>query len=142
VNTTTYLRSRVDGRPLAAALAAGDVLALTAFIAVGTAHHGEQPLSSPGVVAGALAPFLLSWTLVALAAGLYTAGAVRSVRRTLVVTVPAWTVAVLVGQGLRATSLFEGGTSVAFVLVTVGVGGLAVIGWRVLATVLVGKTAA
>lgn len=136
MSTSTYLRSRVDVRPLAGALVAGDSLALAAFVVAGTIQHGEQPLSNPGVVASALAPFLLAWVAVAVLGGLYTADAVVSVRRALSWTVPAWIVAVLLGHGLRATPLFRGGTTVAFVLVTALVGGFLLVGWRLLAVVV------
>jgi hypothetical protein len=131
MSTTTYLRSRVDLRPLAGVLAVGDVLALTAFVVIGTVQHGQQPFN-PGVVAGALAPFLLAWVAVALLGGLYTADAVLSVRCALGWTVPAWVVAVLAGHAVRATALFPGGTTAAFVAVTLTVGGVLVVGWRVL----------
>ena len=135
MSTSTYLRTRVDRRPLAGLLAVGDAIALAAFVVAGLLQHGGQPLSNPGAVVGTLAPFLLAWVAVALVGGLYTAEAVRSVRRVLGWTVPAWVVAVLLGHGLRATPLFDGGTTVAFVLVTLVVGGLLVVGWRLLLAV-------
>lgn len=132
MSTSTYLRKRIDSRPLTGLLAVGDALALIAFVTAGTIQHGGQPLSRPGAVAGTLAPFLLAWVVVALLGGLYTTDAVRSPRATLRRTVPAWVVAVLLGQTLRVTPAFAGGTSVAFILVTLVVGGLLLVGWRVL----------
>jgi len=132
MRTSTYLRTRVDRRPLSAVLAVGDAIALTAFVVAGMVQHGGQPLSNPGTVAGTLAPFLLAWVAVALVGGLYTAEAARSPRRALGWTLPAWVVAVLLGHALRATPLFSGGTTVAFVLVTLVVGGVLVVGWRLL----------
>jgi hypothetical protein len=137
--TYAYLRSRVDLRPLVGVLAVGDSLALTVFVVVGAVSHGRQPLSNPGPVAAILVPFLLAWGAVALLGGLYTADAVADVRRALGRTVPAWVVAALLGQGLRATPLFRGGTSVAFALVTLVVGGALVGGWR--AAFALGRTA-
>lgn len=132
MGTSTYLQTRVDRRPLSGLLAVGDALALTAFVVAGTIQHGGQPLSDPGAVAGTLAPFLLAWGVVGLLGGLYTADAVRSPRAALGWTVPAWVVAVLLGHTLRATPVFEGGTSVPFVLVTLAIGGVLVVGWRLL----------
>ena len=129
-STYAFLRSRVDLRPLAGVLAVGDSLALTVFVVVGAVSHGQQPFSNPGTAAAILAPFLLAWGAVALFGGLYTADAVAGVRRVLGRTVPAWVVAAVLGQGLRATPLFRGGTSVAFALVTLVVGGALVGGWR------------
>lgn len=132
MRTSTYLHTRVDRRPRLGLLAAGDALAIAVFVIAGTVQHGGQPLSNPGAVAGTLAPFLLAWVAVALVGGLYTADAARSPRRALGWTVPAWVVAVLLGHALRATPLFSGSTTVAFVLVTLVVGGVLVVGWRVL----------
>jgi hypothetical protein len=132
MSTSTYLRPRIDRRPLAGLLAVGDALALTAFVAAGIVQHGGQPLSNPGTVAGTLAPFLLAWVAGALVGGLYTADAVGSARRALGSTVPIWVVAVLLGHALRASPVFGGGTTPVFVLVTLVVGGVLVVGWRLL----------
>jgi len=132
MSTSTYLRSRVDARPLAGLLAVGDVLALLVFVVAGTVEHGGSPLANPGALAETLAPFLLAWVVVALLGGLYTADAVVTARRALGWTVPAWVVAVLLGHALRATPVFSGGTAPAFVVVTLVVGGVLLVGWRVL----------
>lgn len=135
MDTSTALRPGVEPRPLAGVLFLGDVLALTAFVVAGSVQHGQQPFANPAVVGETLAPFLLAWLAVALLGGLYTAEAVLGVRRALARTVPAWLVAVLLGQGLRATPVFSGGTALAFVLVTLVVGGTLLVGWRVLVAV-------
>jgi hypothetical protein len=140
MSTSTYLRSRVDLRPLSGLLVAGDVLALAAFVVAGTARHGSRPFSNPDVVAGALAPFLLAWLGVAVLGGLYTADAVRSPGRALGWAVPAWILAVLLGHALRVTPLFRGGTSVGFVVVSLVVGGVLLVGWRLVASLVVAKT--
>ena len=139
MSTSTYLRSRVDVSPLAGVLVAGDVLALTTFVVAGTVHHGGQPFSNPSRVAGALAPFLLGWLIVAILAGLYTRDAVLSARRALSWTVPAWVLSVLVGHTLRLTSLFPGNTTVGFLVVTLLLGGTLVVGWRLLVTFVFGR---
>lgn len=139
MSTTTYLRSRVEFSPLALALAVGDLLALTTFIVAGTLSHGERPFANPDVVAGALAPFLLAWWGAALLGGLYTSDAVLGVRRAASWALPAWAVAVVVGQGLRATPLFRGGFAVTFMLVTFVVGGLLVVGWRCLVAAVLSR---
>ncbi|MFT4922514.1 MAG: hypothetical protein ACI8XM_001731 [Haloarculaceae archaeon] len=138
MSTSTYFRSRVDTRPLAAVLAAGDLLALTVFIVAGASHHSERPFANPEIVIGALAPFVLAWAGVAFVAGLYTADAVISVRRAIGWTTPVWVFAALLAHGLRATPLFRGNTGVLFLLVTLAVGGVLVVGWRTLASVIVG----
>ncbi|MEF8782894.1 MAG: DUF3054 domain-containing protein [Haloarculaceae archaeon] len=139
MSTSTYLRSRVDVRPFAGLLAVGDALAITSFVVAGIIQHGGQPFSNPGEVPGPVAPFLLGWFAVALLGGLYTVDALLSPRRALSWTAPAWVIAVLVGHGLRATSLFPGGTTAGFILVTLVVGGILVVGWRLLASVAIGR---
>jgi hypothetical protein len=141
MSTSTYLRSRVDLRPLVGVLAVGDVLALATFVVAGTIQHGGRPFSNPGVVAGALAPFLLAWLAAAWLGGLYTSDAVLSSRRVLRWTVPAWALAVLAGHALRATSLFRGGTTAGFVVVTLLIGGVLVVGWRLIVSLVVRRTA-
>lgn len=136
MNRIGAVRSRVDLSALSLALAVGDALAIGTFVLVGTINHGTQPLREPGAVAEALAPFLLAWFLAALVAGLYTPRAVATPRGAVRSALPAWVGAVLLGHALRATPLFEGGTTLAFLLVTLLVGGALVVGWRVLAAAL------
>jgi hypothetical protein len=134
--STLSLRGRVELRPLAGLLAAGDTLALATFVVAGTIQHGSRPLANPGIVLGALAPFLLAWLAVALLGGLFTAEAVRSPGRALRRTVPAWLLAVPLAHALRVTPVFRGGTTVGFFLVSLAVGGLLLIGWRLFAGIL------
>lgn len=138
MSTERFLRSRVDPGRLTLALAAGDALAVVAFAALGASHHGETVFSNPTHVGWVAAPFLVGWALAALLGGLYTNDAVATPRRALSWAVPAWILATLVGQGLRATALLPGGTSPTFVLVTLVVGGAIVVGWRVAAALLAG----
>jgi len=132
MTTTASLRSRVDVSPLVARLAVGDALALVVFFTLGAISHGMRPFSNPTVVAEGVAPFLLAWWLTALVTGLYTAEAVDSPLRALTVTLPAWVLTVLAGNGLRATTFFRGNAVWTFMLVTLVVGGALLVGWRVL----------
>lgn len=139
MGTRTPLRARLEPS-LVARLAAGDVLALTAFFTMGAHTHGLRPFSNPTVVLEGATPFLLTWGLAAVVAGLYTADAVGSVARAVTVTVPAWILAALAGQGLRGTEFFRGSVAWTFLVVTLVVGGGLVVGWRVLATILYGDS--
>lgn len=138
MSTAQFVRSRVDWERRSLGLLAGDTLAITAFAAVGATHHRGWDLPDPLHVGLVAIPFLLGWVLAAVLGGLYTRDATATPRRALSWTVPAWIVAALVGQAFRATRLFPGGTAPTFVLVTVAVGGLFVVGWRLLAAALVG----
>jgi hypothetical protein len=135
VATSTRL-PRIDRSPRTAALAAGDALAMAAFVYAGEVQHGFPPTSYPGRFAGTLAPFLLGWVAVALVAGLYATDATATLRGTLTRTVPAWLAGILVAHALRLTPLFHGGTTPAFVLVSAVVGGALVVGWRSLVAVV------
>lgn len=140
VSTATYLRTRVEPTRRMGVLAVGDAVAILAFAAAGVWHHGAVSVADPAVaVAAAAAPLLVAWGLVAFLGGLYTANAVTSPRRALSWSLPAWVVATLVGHALRATGPVPGGTGPTFVLVTLGVGGAFVIGWRTAAAALVGR---
>lgn len=113
----------------------GDVLAMTAFVVAGLVQHGSRPFANPTTVVVTVAPFVVAWLAVAPVGGLYTTDAVRSIRRTLVRTVPVWIGTVGLGQAIRVVAFGES-TALTFVAVTLVVGGLLVVGWRVLATVL------
>jgi len=135
------LGGRVAVSPRTAGLAAGDALAILAFVLAGEVSHYSTAfvLANPGYVLGTYAPFLLGWAVVAPLAGLYDgrrgeglAGARRSALR----GGGAWVLAALIGQGLRATALFDGGAAPTFVLVSLVVGGVLVAGWRAVAAFL------
>ena len=130
MSTATYLRTRVDRSPVVPALLVGDVAVLLLFTGIGISTHGGSPLAEPGDLALTGAPFVLSWLLLAFLGGLYTVDAVRSPRRALSLTVPAWVVAALLGQVLRATDVFPGDTALSFALVTIFAGGALLVGWR------------
>ena len=138
MSVTTAAGNRIDPSPRTALLAAGDLSAILLFVAVGEYTHGYNPLVDVGRVAGTAIPFVVGWLLVAVAAGLYAGTASASPGRTLGVTMGAWTLAVGIAQALRATSLFHGNAAVAFALVSVGIGGAAVCGWRLVATLTLG----
>lgn len=130
---TTYasIRERVDPTSLTATVAVGDLVCFAVFVFGGAAAgHGFDPVGQFGRVARTYLSFLVAWLVVAVPVGLYTADARRTPGRALARTVPAWVVAALVAQGLRATPLFPGNAALAFYLVSV-VAGLALLGpWR------------
>jgi hypothetical protein len=140
MSATTALTSRVDRSAGMVWLFVGDAVAMVAFAAIGVFHHGGDPLGDPGRVAWAVAPLLLGWVLPAVLGGLYTWNAITSVRRALAWALPAWLVATLVGNALRATEPVPGGTALSFVLVTFGIGGAFVLGWRGAAALFVDRT--
>lgn len=140
MSTTTYLRSQVEPTTLAVGLAVGDLLAIATFVAAGRVQHLGRPIGDPIGFLDTLAPFLIGWGLAALVGGLYTHDAVLTPRRAISWTLPAWVLAVLVGAGLRATSLFQGTAAPTFVVVTFLVGGTLLASWRALAATIVSRT--
>lgn len=130
------LRSRLDVSPGTAALAAGDLALISLFVVLGELQHGYALLAEAGRVVGTALPFLIGWALVSIPAGVYAPAPRRSVRTVLVRTALAWVGAALVGQALRATPFFHGGFALPFVLVSLGVGLVLLVPWRVAVAVL------
>jgi hypothetical protein len=131
--STTTLAARVELSSLSAKLAVGDATALSIFFTIGAESHGLQPFANPSVVAEGVAPFLLTWLLAASVTGLYARDALDDPRKAVTVALPTWVLAALAGHGLRATTLFRGDTAWTFIAVSLVVGGLLVVGWRLLA---------
>ncbi|MFB6310182.1 MAG: DUF3054 domain-containing protein [Salinirussus sp.] len=132
--SASAIQPRIELAPRSLVLAVGDAGAILAFVAVGEVRHATDPLSDPGLVLTAAAPFLLGWMVVGILGGFYTRSAVSSVRHAALKTTIGWGVAVLVGAAIRATPAVRGDSPLMFILVTFGFGGLAIVGWRVLAT--------
>jgi hypothetical protein len=137
MSLATSVRHRVDPAPLTALVAVGDLLCIGLFVFGGAAAgHGFDPVGQFGRVAQTYLTFALGWGVVALAGGLYTVAARRTLKTTLMRTVPAWVGAAAVAQALRATPLFPGNAALSFYLVSVGVGLALLVPWRVAVAVL------
>lgn len=135
-----WFDDRIDPTQTTLGVAVGDFVAITAFVVVGQAvGHGGDPLGNPVAVLEAATPFYVAWILVSLLGGLYTRDALVTVRRAASWSTPAWIFGVVIAQLVRATPLFSGNASVVFALVSIVIGGVFVIGWRVLAAVLVAR---
>jgi hypothetical protein len=123
-------RSRINASPGTLLLALGDVVLIALFIVLGELQHGYDLLAEAGRVVGTAIPFFLGWALTSVLAGVYAPTVYRSVRTAVSRTALAWVGAALIGQALRATTLFNGGFAVAFVLVSIGVGLVLLVPWR------------
>lgn len=137
----SWLDQRLDLSRWTGLLVVGDLIALTGFVVVAgqTRHSMGNPRANPAVLFGALTPFLVGWLIVALIGGLYTHDALVSPRRMLSWTVPAWILGSLIALVLRATSLFSGDVSGLFPVVAIVFGGVVLIGWRVVAAVVLSR---
>lgn len=129
---------RVDPAPVTALVALGDLACIGLFVVAGEISHNVDPVANPVYVAETALPFVIGWAVVAVLGGLYAADARRSWRRAVGLTVPAWAVAALVAQGIRATPYLHGGAALPFYLVSVGVGLALLVPWRVATSRLVG----
>lgn len=112
-------------RPVAALL--GDIVAVIVFVAIGLTSHG-QALTGANL-AWVAWPFLVGLLLGHLA--------IRAWRRPFAIWpqgVFVWAITVAGGMALR--TLVGEGTATAFILVTVGVTALLLLGWRAVASYL------
>lgn len=111
-------------------LAVGDVGSILLFLLSGLLQHNSLArLADLGYVADTAAPFLLGWLVAAPMVGAYAVSGADA-RASVLRAVGAWIPAALVGQALRTTALFHGGTSPAFVAVSLVVGGGLLGVWR------------
>jgi len=136
VRSRPPLRARLPTTQSAVTVFVGDLFVLFVLIAVGQYTHGYLFWEAPTRTVLILTPFAFGWLLVFPLAGLFSTETLQSYRRTLLLLVPAWVAASLVGSALRGTDLFPGGAPIVFVLVNIGTGLLFLVPWRLFATYL------
>ncbi|HET7324070.1 MAG TPA: DUF3054 domain-containing protein [Halococcus sp.] len=124
------LRARIDFSGTTLALAVCDFALISLFIVLGELQHGYDLLAKTGRVVGTALPFFIGWALAAVIFSVYTPAIYRSVRSALARTALAWVGATLIGQALRATSLFHGDFALTFLFVSIGVGLFLLLPWR------------
>jgi hypothetical protein len=129
--TTTALRGRVDISLTSFGIAIGDLILIGLFILSGEISHGVDLIAQAGQVIDTAFPFYLGWIIASLAFGAYSHTARETPKRAALTAGGTWIVAVLIGQGLRATSLFHGDFAVTFALVSIGVGIVLLVPWRI-----------
>jgi len=130
------LRYRVDPGALTAVLLVGDLALIGVFAIAGELSHSVDPVARPWYVFDTYLPFVLGWLGVSGAGGLYSARALGSARRAVALTVAAWIGAAVVAQALRATAVFHGDAALPFFLVSVAIGSVLLIPWRVAVTAI------
>lgn len=129
-NTATSLSLGLPRSRAAVAVLAGDLVVVLALITIGLLSHNiEQPWQFPAYVLSRVAPFAVAWLLVSPLAGLYRESRLTSYRQTILVLIPAWTCAAVLGAVLRAVAT-SGGAGPVFVAVIVGFGLLLLLPWR------------
>ena len=129
----SFVESRFDPSPRTLALALGDLLLIALFVALGELRHEQTGLVRTGMT---LLSFLVGWGVAASLVGAYSPRASRSVGSAATLTAVSWLLGTLLAQGLRATALFPGDAALTFLLVSLGVGLVLLVPWRVLAAFL------
>lgn len=118
-------------------LPAGDLLALFLFITIGQADHETLDLANQAsrtlVQVGA---FFVPWVVAAWLLGAYPRNEPPRPGAFLGRSLNAWLVAAPLGMVLRALLLDRATIPVPFFLVTLGVGGAFLLGWRAIFTVV------
>lgn len=113
-------------------LVVGDLLCIVLFSTLGVIQHDSGQLLTR--VPEVATPFIFGWALVGLLAGTFVTDALATPREAAARAAVAWLGADVVGQGLRATSVFPGGFDPAFFLVSLFVAGALLVGWRTVAS--------
>ncbi len=122
---------RIDRSRGTVLLAVGDVLVIVALFSFGLLTHRIDPASSLRYTALTVLPFLVGWALVAPLVGAYSLRARTAVPHAAVIVALAWIGATVVGAAIRASPYFHGGAHVVFVGVTIGVGLVTLVPWRI-----------
>jgi len=112
----------------------GDLLAIFAFVLVGTLSHGTL---TPQRYAGVLVPFVVGWVVVAPFAGGYDASVRESSRTAVLYGAVSWLGADVLAQLLRGTPFFPGNADPQFFVVALVFGTIALVLARFLTLVVV-----
>lgn len=109
-----------------------DLLGMLAMLWIGELRHGNDPVVSPFLYLDTLAPFLIGWIIAAYLLSAYSTATLDSYRAAIGYAVVAWFVGNTIGQALRASDFFHGGTELSFFLVMFGFVGVALTAGRVI----------
>jgi len=126
----SWLGGRFEASNRTLALAAGDLVAIALFVAVGEVRHAGS-LSS-GLAT--LTQFGVGWVVASLWVGAYAVGVRSTPWRAVRLGATAWILAALVGLVVRLLTTPETAIPVTFILTSIGFGALFVGGWRFVAT--------
>lgn len=121
---------RIEVSGTSGVLLAGDVLAILAFVVAGEFRHYPTDVALSRTPE-TFVPFLLGWLVVAPVAGAYAAGIGRRPLTGGLTVGVTWVGAALLGHAIRATAFFSGGFDLTFVAVSLVVGGVLLVAWRV-----------
>lgn len=138
--TTGAIGGRIDVSPKSLGVAVGDAALIGLFVLAGEISHysTDYLLANPGQIIDTALPFYIGWVLAAIAFGAYSRSARATPKRAVLVAGGTWIVAALIGQALRATTLFHGDFAVTFTLVSIAIGLVLLLPWRIAVSVGIG----
>lgn len=126
------LGARLPTTPSMAAVLAGDLLVLLAFVATGQISHGYVFWEAPARTILITVPVVIGWLLLAVPAGLFVPQKLTELKRAVPTIIIVWVGATLIGGVIRSTSLIPGSAPVSFLLANVVFGTAFLVPWRVL----------
>jgi hypothetical protein len=126
----------MDTRRFSPALLIGDIATFLLFAVVGLSSHDEgYSLSN---LTRVILPFLLPWLVIAYLMGLYrkpeTSEPASALKPVMMAWVPAWAIGVMLRSLVWSREFAP-----AFAIVTFVINSALLLGWRALATMLLGK---
>ncbi|CCQ36425.1 DUF3054 family protein [Natronomonas moolapensis 8.8.11] len=126
----SFLQQRLDAGTWP--IAVGDVAVLLAFLLAGTLQHSttEQLLADPSIYLLAAGPFVLGWLLCAPLVGAYSPGGGSAPNSSIPLAIRSWIPAAVVGMAIRVVALRGRGAEVAFAVVMLVGGTVALSAWR------------
>ena len=109
-----------------------DWLVILLFVFIGQMDHGSAGVNGLPSLLNTTAAIGAAWTVSAYALGALRLEPTDTARNWLGRVLPAWLIAAFVGLVLRALLRGQGAIPTVFILVMTGIGGLFLIGWRLL----------
>lgn len=129
---SSFLDQRLDASTWPIAI--GDLVALLAFLLVGTLQHStlEQLQADLTIYLFAAGPFVLGWIVCAPLVGAYSPGGGSAPNSSIPLAIRSWIPAVLVGLVVRAFAVPGRGAEITFAVVMLVGGAVVLAGWRLL----------
>lgn len=128
----SFLEQRLDAS--AWPMAVGDLLALLAFLLVGTLEHWplETILEDPTIYLMVAGPFILGWLVCAPLIGAYSPGGVSAPNSSIPLAIRSWIPAAIVGLLIRELVIPGRGAEPVFAVIMIVGGAVFLSIWRVL----------
>ena len=128
----SFLEQRLD--PGTWPVAVGDLIALLAFLFVGTLQHWPlgEITADPTIYLFAAGPFLLGWLLCAPLVGAYSPGGGSAPNSSVPLAIRSWIPATIVGLAVRIVAVPDRGFDPVFAAILLVGGAIVLSAWRLL----------